>query len=41
MPSYTFSRREKEGPAPKAWEDEGLGTAQDEAERPELYSEAA
>jgi imidazolonepropionase-like amidohydrolase len=23
-PSYTFSQREKEGPAPQAWEDEGL-----------------
>jgi len=32
--NHTFSRREKEGPAPKAWEDEGLGTVQDAAPSP-------
>jgi hypothetical protein len=36
--NHTFSRREKEGPAPKAWEDEGLGTVQDVAATSALYS---
>ena len=39
--NHTFSRREKEGPAPKAWEDEGLGTVQDEVATSVFYSAAA
>ena len=38
---HTFSRREKEGPAPKAWEDEGLGTEQEDAPTPAICSVAA